>query len=224
MKTRLGWRWAYHLSHIPSTRSWKSTTMTNSTLLISDEDSKDTIWSHSTKPLAPPEADSDSTKDAQTDQDSTKTLVIRATPHGRTVCCEKSRLLSQSAERFYPQVEALPFQIGTPLPSPEDEGPKDLCHKVIMVCIAELSDSEDDLLERVSLGDYNSEEFDATRKNSTSISSMTWIPALWWLQLENELICDSDFDFVSDFVDVTPISVVLAFQSRWPLHIEKGGK
>ena len=28
-----------------------------------------------------------------------------------------------------------------------------------MVRIAELSDSEDDLLERVSLGDYNSEEF-----------------------------------------------------------------
>ena len=46
--------------------------------------------------------ESNPTTNTQTDQDSTETLVIRATPHRRMVCWEKPGLHNQSIERFYP--------------------------------------------------------------------------------------------------------------------------
>uniref|UniRef100_A0A0A9CLK4 Uncharacterized protein n=1 Tax=Arundo donax TaxID=35708 RepID=A0A0A9CLK4_ARUDO len=42
-------------------------------------------------------------------------------------------------------------------------------------------------------------------------------------ELENELLCGSDFDFVRDCDDVTPVAVVLAFKSRCP-HEAAGGR
>jgi hypothetical protein len=64
---------------------------------------------------------------------------------------------------FDPQITELPFQRGVPLVPSEDEDPQDiedLCHEILMVRISELPDSEDDSAERVSLDDYNSDDFD----------------------------------------------------------------
>lgn len=62
-----------------------------------------------------------------------------------------------------PWIDVLPFQKGALILASKDEGPQDiedLCREILMVRISEIPDPEDDSLERVSLGDYNSDDFD----------------------------------------------------------------
>ena len=64
---------------------------------------------------------------------------------------------------FNPQIDELPFQIGTLLDPLEDEDKQDieeLCREVLMVQISEIPESDDDSLERVNLNNYHSDDFD----------------------------------------------------------------
>ena len=57
----------------------------------------------------------------------------------------------------------LPFQEGTPIDpsgSKHDQELQDPCREILMVCISELHESDDDLMERLNLHDYNSDDYD----------------------------------------------------------------
>ena len=57
----------------------------------------------------------------------------------------------------------LPFQEGAPIDlsgSKQDQEVEDLCCEILMVCISELHESDDDPMERVNLDDYNSDDYD----------------------------------------------------------------
>jgi len=76
---------------------------------------------------------------------------------------EKPGLNIRSAETSYPQIDELPFQEGTLLDPPksiEDQDIKDLCQGILMVCISELQESDNDSMERLNLDDYNSDDYD----------------------------------------------------------------
>ena len=110
----------------------------------------------------PRQLDFNSDKADYFSQDSTLTLVIRSTPQGRTVRWEELGHNRRSAGIPDPQINELPFQIGAPLALSEDEDPEDvedLCREILIVRISELPDSEDDSAERVSLDDYNFDDF-----------------------------------------------------------------
>ena len=69
----------------------------------------------------------------------------------------------QPLEAPSPQLGALPFQKGAPLDplgSKQSQEIKDLYCKILMVCISELLESDDDSMERVNLDDYNSDDYD----------------------------------------------------------------
>ena len=76
---------------------------------------------------------------------------------------EKSGLNIRSAGTSGPQIDELPFQEGTPLDPPksiEDQDIKDLCQGILMVCISELHESDDDSMEHLNFDDYNSDDYD----------------------------------------------------------------
>ena len=74
---------------------------------------------------------------------------------------------------FNPQIDELPFHIGTLLDPLEDEDKQDieeLCREVLMVQISEIQESNDDSLERVNLNNYNSDDFDEYLSNNMDTS------------------------------------------------------
>jgi hypothetical protein len=109
------------------------------------------------------EAKAELTNNSKTDKDSLPNLVIYATPEGWTVRLEKSGLNIRSAGTSGPQIDELPFQKGTPLDPPEtkeDQDIEDLYHEILMVCISELYESDDDSMEHLNFDDYNSDDYD----------------------------------------------------------------
>jgi len=69
----------------------------------------------------------------------------------------------RSAGTLNPQINELPFQKGALISPSENKDPQDiedLCREILIVRISEISNSEDDSLERVILGNYNSDDFD----------------------------------------------------------------
>jgi len=95
------------------------------------------------------------------DQDSLTNLVIYATPQGRMVHVEETcpQLLKAPSS----QPADLTFQEGTPIDpsgSKHDQELQDPCREILMVCISELHESDDDSMERLNLDDYNSDDYD----------------------------------------------------------------
>ena len=75
----------------------------------------------------------------------------------------KIRTQEQSVEASSPEVDELLFQEGAPLDPPgnkEDQEVEDLCREILKVRISELHESDDDLMERLNLDDYNSDDYD----------------------------------------------------------------
>jgi len=105
------------------------------------------------------QVESNSTKNSKTDQDSLPNLVIYAKPQGRTVHLRKTQDSNTSGS----QPTNLPFQQSNPLDpssSKQDQEIQDLCREILMVCISEVHELEDDSTERLNLDDYNSDDYD----------------------------------------------------------------
>jgi hypothetical protein len=86
-------------------------------------------------------------------------LIIYATPQGRTGRLNET----QDPNTLNYQTTDLLFQQSTPLDlssSKQDQEIQDLCHEILVVRIFEVHEPEDDSTERLSIDDYNSDDFD----------------------------------------------------------------